>query len=1221
MSKVKSSSTATLSSVSCVRFGRLRRVVAAVVTGVLAAGFAVALAPAATAVPVAGDGTSSQTAAASCWAVKQAYPLSADGVYWLNTPALVQPEQFYCDMTTDGGGWVLVGRGREGWTFDYAGQKATSNVRSPVTGTSAFAPAALSSKVIDGLLDGGAVKDLSDGVRLRRAANTAGSAWQEVRLKVTDEEEWSWAVGGGIRVSSASFDGVGYGSGYTSDYNIDNAYKRIYTGPWANHGWKLGFSYGSAVGGENNSTSYLWEYTTENHAIPFTQVFIRPRITEADLSWPAISPAGLPAQELRPMISSKTDPSTPWGVAGYNDGAAFTDLDAEVLAFAQLGDTMYVGGKFTQVKQGSSGTPVSQPYLAAFDVDTGEWRSDFRPQVTAPVWEMVVTPEGRLIVGGEFTNVNGSPNTAALASVDPVTGATDTTWTANLQSQFTNTLAYVMALDVQDGWIYVGGQFTHVTGGDPLFGPVQLTRLTRVRTTDGKPDGVWKPAVTARPMEIDASSNGDRVYVVGYFDQVNGVEQHSLAVLDTVNGTQVPGLNPWLPSGAADHQQTILEYGDTVFQGGSEHMVHKYTRDDYTFEGSHISRRGGDYQAMVVLDGILYAACHCVDWTYDGTNSYGNPAPSARRVDPLRHIGAWDTESFLQERDFQPSIGLIRGEGPWELAVDSNSCLWAGGDINRGSYQSDTGTYQYAGGFVKFCHRDSTAPTTPTNLQVNVNGSQASLSWGASTDTGSSVKYEILKNDRVVATTWGTTWTDTLLGGPSTYWVRAIDTEGNRSATTAGVAVSPPAPVLAELIATNASWSYLADGSDQGTAWRNPGFDVSSWPTGATQIGWGDGDEATVLGTRPVTTYLVKTVNVADPSAYAMLNLELLRDDGAVVYVNGVEVARSNMPTGAVAYNTVASSYISGSGESAYTKFAVPPALLTAGANTVAVELHQAATNNGDASFALKLEALGTSGDLAAPSAPVLSVDATTQTTASLSWTASTDDVALAGYVVARDGTPVAYLGAATTSVTDSGLSQDTGYDYTVTAVDSSGNTAVSNTATATTSGNPLLLDFGAAWKWLYNGVDIGTTWTEPAYDDSTWASGPSELGYGDGDEATVIPAGSTPRPLTAYFRSTFDVANPGAVSALTLDVVRDDGAVVYINGVEVARSNMPAGTITLNTPASSGFWDRPTETTPVTFSVDPNVLVAGTNTIAVEVHQSDAWSGDLTFNLRLTKT
>ena len=120
----------------------------------------------------------------SCYAIKQSFPTSPDGIYWLATPQLMAPQQFRCDMTTDGGGWVLVGRGRQGWWFDTAGQGSATALRNTATGTAAFAPASLSSATIDGLLAGGNVDGLVDGIRVRRAADAAGTNWQEVRYHV-----------------------------------------------------------------------------------------------------------------------------------------------------------------------------------------------------------------------------------------------------------------------------------------------------------------------------------------------------------------------------------------------------------------------------------------------------------------------------------------------------------------------------------------------------------------------------------------------------------------------------------------------------------------------------------------------------------------------------------------------------------------------------------------------------------------------------------------------------------------------------------------------------------------------------------------------------------------------------------------------------------------------------------------------------------------------------
>src|SRR6185295_17505948 len=99
-------------------------------------------------------------------------------------------------------------------------------------------------------------------------------------------------------------------------------------------------------------------------------------------------------------------------------------------------------------------------------------------------------------------------------------------------------------------------------------------------------------------------------------------------------------------------------------------------------------------------------------------------------------------------------------------------------------------------------------------------------------------------------------------------------------------------------------------------------------------------------------------------------------------------------------------------------------------------------------------------------------------------------------------------------------------------------------------------------------GTDPGTVWRAADFNDSTWPSGRAQLGYGDGDEVTVVSFGpnSTRKYITTYFRKHFIVGDLVTLSNVTLRLVRDDGAVVYINGVEVFRSNMPEGPISYNT-------------------------------------------------------
>ena len=94
---------------------------------------------------------------------------------------------------------------------------------------------------------------------------------------------------------------------------------------------------------------------------------------------------------------------------------------------------------------------------------------------------------------------------------------------------------------------------------------------------------------------------------------------------------------------------------------------------------------------------------------------------------------------------------------------------------------------------------------------------------------------------------------------------------------------------------------------------------------------------------------------VANPAAFSALNLRLVRDDGAVVYLNGVEVVRSNMPTGTISSTTRATTSIGGADESAWNASAIDPARLVAGTNVIAVEVHQQSPSSTDVSFNLEL--------------------------------------------------------------------------------------------------------------------------------------------------------------------------------------------------------------------------------------------------------------------------
>jgi hypothetical protein len=610
------------------------------------------------------------------------------------------------------------------------------------------------------------------------------------------------------------------------------------------------------------------------------------------------------------------------------------------------------------------------------------------------------------------------------------------------------------------------------------------------------------------------------------------------------------------------------------------------------------------------------------------------------------------------------------------------------------------------------------------------------------------------------------------------------------------------------LIATNSLWKYLDNGSNQGTAWKATAFNDASWASGNAELGYGDGDEATVVSygnnasNKYITTYFRKSFTVANASNYTSLTFGIVRDDGAIIYLNGTEVYRTNMPTGSVNFKTKASTDITGTNESNFIYFTIASTLLVSGTNNVSVEIHQFDKTSPDISFKLNLAALQVScftstglnannittnsatlnwttvsgavgynvryRIIGAPSwttttsatnslnvsslspasnyewqvqtdcgssnlstfsassnfttlTPPCNVPAGLSTTnitassATLSWTtvsgavgynvryrivgapswttttSATSSVNVSSLSPASNyewqvqtdcgsanlsafsassnfttaaappacntpagltshsitstsavvtwnavsgalsynlryrinGGPVwTTVSATSTSVDVAGLSPGTSYECQVQTVCSAGSSAFTSSVTFTTqsaSTFDTLIASGALWKYYDFGLNLGTNWRSSGYSDASWAQGPSQLGYGDGDEATTVSYGSDPnnKYITTYFRKSFTLSNAGAYISLILNIVRDDGAVVYLNGTEIYRSNLPTGTIAYNTLASAAI-SGTDESAWYSASVNPSLLVTGNNVIAVEMHQNSITSSDISFNFRL---
>ena len=175
------------------------------------------------------------------------------------------------------------------------------------------------------------------------------------------------------------------------------------------------------------------------------------------------------------------------------------------------------------------------------------------------------------------------------------------------------------------------------------------------------------------------------------------------------------------------------------------------------------------------------------------------------------------------------------------------------------------------------------------------------------------------------------------------------------------------ATVDVNLISRESLWRYLDDGSDKGISWRLPEFDDSFWEEGVAELGYGDGREGaegTIISygdsgsSKHITTYFRKKFRVSAAEELLGVKLALRKDDGAVVYLNGVEVWRVGMPEGEINYDTLATAGVGGAEETVFNlKENISLELFKEGENTLAVEVHQVATTSSDISFDLELVA------------------------------------------------------------------------------------------------------------------------------------------------------------------------------------------------------------------------------------------------------------------------
>ena len=163
------------------------------------------------------------------------------------------------------------------------------------------------------------------------------------------------------------------------------------------------------------------------------------------------------------------------------------------------------------------------------------------------------------------------------------------------------------------------------------------------------------------------------------------------------------------------------------------------------------------------------------------------------------------------------------------------------------------------------------------------------------------------------------------------------------------------------------------------------------------------------------------------------------------------------------------------------------------------------------------------------------------------------------------------------------------------------------------------LITKATEWTYFYDSIMPAKNWMAPDYDDSKWSVGKGKFGYAsDRDFDTKLEYGKDKenKYLTAYFRTTVDCDRDKEFKKVSFKIMYDDAAVVYVNGTKVAVYNLPKDTTYTYDMLAVFEGDDYVNDEESSFSIDGSLFKKGKNVIAVEIHQNEPASSDMSMKL-----
>jgi hypothetical protein len=351
-------------------------------------------------------------------------------------------------------------------------------------------------------------------------------------------------------------------------------------------------------------------------------------------------------------------------------------------ALSPDGRTLYVGGRFSVVRENPSGQPgatVSVRNLAAIDVATGAPVRAWRPQVTGDtnaVVRSLAVVNGKVYFGGVFTAVNGQARTN-LAAVDAATGTVNPSFAPNVTSSDPALPASVYTVLANDSRLFVGGAFNGVDGRN-------RGKLAAFNLATGALDTSWNARATREVFDLEFASDKASIFAVGRFGSVTGSDgttatRRNVARFDTATGN----VHPWaIPEGVigepsqtswvalATPTRLYAGFGD---KGANYVSAFSLENGDVGNEVWRYGTVGDPYALTLSPDGSrLFFGGHF------GINVLDQQVCGGQY---LRGIGSLNPANGRLYCDWLPQIEPYEnnGNGPRSMPITDGSKLWVGG--------------------------------------------------------------------------------------------------------------------------------------------------------------------------------------------------------------------------------------------------------------------------------------------------------------------------------------------------------------------------------------------------------------------------------------------------------------------------------------------------------------------------------------------------------------